>query len=80
MCYINNMDKHPTLMNTYAQLDSIIEDLQSSGLTVKITRLPMSKPKRRDLMLTSGHRTTGYRVAGVKIRGGDGHNCGNKVG
>ena len=46
---------------------------------VKVTRLPMRKARKNELAFTSGYRTTGVRAAGVKIRGGNGHNAGGKV-
>jgi hypothetical protein len=47
---------------------------------VKVTKLPTRKPRRNDLVFTSGYRSTGVRASGVKIRGGNGHNAGGKVG
>ena len=50
------------------------------GVTPKLTILKTRKPRKTELVLTSGYRTTGYRIGGVKIRGGNGHNAGGKVG
>ena len=67
------------MSNTYTNLTNIIDSLPA-GVTPTITKLPTRKPRKADLKLTAGYRTTGYRVAGVKLRGGNGHNAGGKVG
>mgnify|MGYP001005270850 CR=1 FL=1 len=60
-----------------SNLDLAIAEAQGK---VKVTRLPMRKARKNELVFTSGYRTTGVRAAGVKIRGGNGHNAGGKVG
>lgn len=47
---------------------------------IKFTKLAPKKARKSELVLTTGYRTTGVRAAGVKIRGGNGHNAGGKVG
>jgi hypothetical protein len=42
---------------------------------VKVTRLAPAKPRRSQLVYTAGTRSTGYRAAGVKVRGGSGCNA-----
>ena len=42
---------------------------------VKVTRLAPAKPKRSQLVYTSGYRSGGYRASGVKVRGGSGCNA-----
>jgi hypothetical protein len=42
---------------------------------LKLTKLPAAQPKRSQLVFTSGHRSTGYRASGVKVRGGSGCNA-----
>ncbi len=66
-------------MNTYQNLLQIVDSLPA-GVTPKVTKLPTRKPRRGDLVFTSGHRSTGYRANGEKTRGGNGNNAGNKVG
>ena len=67
------------MANSISNLVNIIDGLPA-GVTAKVTKLPTRKPRKSELVLTAGYRTTGYRVAGVKLRGGNGHNAGGKVG
>ena len=66
-----------TLAANGSALDLLVADIQGD---VKLVQLPPAKAKRSQLVLTAGYRTTGVRAAGVKIRGGNGHNAGGKVG
>ena len=66
-----------TLAATGTNLDLAIAEAQGK---IKFTKLPAQKARKNQLVLTAGYRTTGVRVAGVKIRGGNGHNAGGKVG
>ena len=66
-----------TLAATGTALDLTLADVQGK---IKFTKLAPAKPKRSQLVFTSGHRSTGVRAAGVKTRGGNGHNAGGKVG
>jgi len=66
-----------TLAATGTKLDLVVADIQGQ---IKFTKLAPAKAKRSQLVFTSGYRSTGYRAAGVKIRGGNGNNCGSKVG
>ena len=50
------------------------------GVTPKVTVLKTRAPRKSELVFTAGYRTTGLRVNGVKVRGGNGHNAGGKVG
>ncbi len=68
------------MTNTFQNLNNIIDELRASGVEPKITKLKTRKARKADLVFTSGHRTTGVRAAGVKLRGGNGHNAGGKVG
>jgi len=68
------------LTNTFQNLSNIIDELRANGVEPKVTKLPTKKARKQDLVFTSGYRTTGVRVAGVKLRGGNGHNAGGKVG
>jgi len=65
-----------SLAATGSKLDLAIADARGE---IKLTVLTPARPKRGQLVYTSGHRSTGVRAAGVKIRGGNGHNCGSKV-
>ena len=67
-------------MNSYTNLTNIIDELQSNGVTPKVTKLPTKKPRKNELVMTAGYRTTGYRITGEKTRGGNGNNAGGKVG
>ena len=58
-------------------LDLVVADVQGQ---IKFTKLATRKPRQHQLAFTTGYRTTGVRAAGVKIRGGNGHNAGGKVG
>ena len=67
-------------MNSYQNLLHCIDTVKAEGKTPKVIKLPTKMPRQKDLVLTAGYRTTGYRVGGVKLRGGNGHNAGGKVG
>ena len=67
-------------MNSYSQLTNIIDELKSNGVTPKVTKLATKKPRKSELVMTAGYRTTGYRITGEKTRGGNGNNAGGKVG
>jgi len=73
-------NKATQMSNTFTNLNTIIDELRAAGVEPKITKLKTRKARKADLVFTSGHRTTGVRAAGVKIRGGNGHNAGGKVG
>ena len=53
-----------TLTNTFQNLNNIIDELRANGVEPKVTKLPTKKARKADLVFTSGHRTTGVRVAG----------------
>jgi hypothetical protein len=42
---------------------------------IKFTQLKPRKARKGELAYTSGHRSTGYRATGVKVRGGNGQNA-----
>jgi hypothetical protein len=65
------------LAATGTKLDLAIAEARGE---VKVTRLATRKPRRGEQVFTTGYRSTGVRAAGVKIRGGNGHNAGGKVG
>jgi hypothetical protein len=65
------------LAATGTRLDLALAEVRGE---VKVTRLAPAKPRKTQLVFTSGHRSTGVRAAGVKLRGGNGHNAGGKVG
>jgi len=65
------------LAATGTRLDLAIADARG---ILKFTKLATVKPRTSQLAFTTGYRTTGVRAAGVKIRGGNGHNAGGKVG
>ena len=67
-------------MNTFTHLNNIIDDLRTNGVTPKVTKLATQKPRKSQLVMTAGCRTTGYRITGEKTRGGNGNNAGGKVG
>ena len=62
---------------TATKLDLLVAETQGE---VKVTRLAPAKAKKNQLVFTTGYRTTGYRANGTKVRGGNGNNCGSKVG
>jgi len=50
-------------LNSYSQLNAIIDDLQSLGKTVSITKLPTRKARKGELIMsrTKGSRTNTNR-------------------
>jgi hypothetical protein len=42
---------------------------------IKFTQLKTRKARKSQMVYTSGHRSTGYRATGVKVRGGNGQNA-----
>jgi hypothetical protein len=74
---IKNVMSPSSLASTGSKLDLAIADARGE---IKLTVLKPARPKKGQLVYTSGYRSTGVRAAGVKIRGGNGHNCGSKVG
>jgi len=50
-------------MNSYTQLNTIIDQLQSNGKSVKITKLKTRKPRKGELVMsmTKGSRTNTNR-------------------
>ena len=65
------------LAATATKLDLALAEVRGE---VKVTRLATRKPRRGEQVFTAGYRSTGVRASGVKIRGGNGHNAGGKVG
>jgi hypothetical protein len=70
--------KGTPLMTNLSQLataDRLSLEIADTRGEIKFTKLPTRKPRRAELIYTSGHRSGGYRASGVKVRGGSGCNA-----